>query len=40
MLRVMLYTCILCVVLLVYLFGLCDACLTVFLNCLVKQFVI
>ena len=34
----MLYPCILCVVLLVYLFVLCVACLTVFVNCLVKQF--
>ena len=37
---VMLYPCILCVVLLVYLFVLCVVCLTVFVNCLVKQFAI
>ena len=30
----------LCVVLLMNLFVLCVACLTVFVNCLVKQFVI
>ena len=35
----MLYPCIVCVALLVYLFVLCVACLTVFVNCLVKQFV-
>ena len=35
---VMLYHCILCVALLVYLFVLCVACLTVFVNCLMKQF--
>ena len=35
---VMLYACILCVTLLVYLFVLWFACLTVFVNCLVKQF--
>ena len=34
----MLYICILCIALLVYLFVLCVACLTVFVNCLVKQF--
>ena len=34
----MLYPCILCVALLVYLFVSCVACLTVFINCLVKQF--
>ena len=34
----MVYPCILCVALLVYLFVLCVACLTVFVNCLVKQF--
>ena len=33
---VMLYHCIVCVALLMYLFVLCVACLTVFLNCLVK----
>ena len=38
MVSVMLYHCILCVVMLVYLFVLCVACLTVFVNCLVKQF--
>ena len=32
--------CILCVTLLVYLFVLCVACLTVFVNCLMKQFAI
>ena len=36
--RVMLYLCILCVALLMDLFVLCVACLTVFVNCLVKQF--
>ena len=35
---VMLYPCILCVALLIDLFVLCVACLTVFVNCLVKQF--
>ena len=34
----LLYPCILCVALLVYLFVLCVACLTVFVNSLVKQF--
>ena len=34
----MLYACILCVSLFVYLFVLCVVCLTVFVNCLVKQF--
>ena len=38
MVSVMLYPCILYVVLLVYLFDLCVACLTVYVNCLVKQF--
>ena len=38
MVIVMLYSCILCAALLVYLFGLCVVCLTVFVNCLVKQF--
>ena len=33
----MLYPCIVCVVLM-DLFVLCVACLTVFVNCLVKQF--
>ena len=37
---VMLYPCILCVALLVYLFVLCVACLTVFVNCFIKQFAI
>ena len=36
----MLYPCILCVTLLMDLFVLCVACLTVFVNCLVKQFAI
>ena len=35
---VMLYPCIFCVALLMYLFVLFVACLTVFMNCLVKQF--
>ena len=35
---VMLYPCVLCVALLMCLFVLCVACLTVFVNCLVKQF--
>ena len=34
---VMLYPCILCVARLMDLFVLCVACLTVFMNCLVKQ---
>ena len=34
---VMLYPCMLCVALLMCLFVLCVACLTVFVNCLVKQ---
>ena len=38
MVSVMLYPLILCVTLLVYMFVLCVACLTVFVNCLVKQF--
>ena len=37
---VMLYPCILCVALLIDLFVLCVACLTVFVNCLVKHFLI
>ena len=37
---VMLYPCILCVALLMCLFVLCVACLTLFVNCLVKQFTI
>ena len=35
---VMLYPCMLCVALLMCLFVLCVACLTVFVNCLLKQF--
>ena len=35
--RVMLYPCILCVALLMDMFVLCVACLTVPLNCSVKQ---
>ena len=38
MVSVMLFPCIMCVALLVYRFVLCVACLTVFVNCLVKQF--
>ena len=34
---VMLYPCMFCVALLMFLFVLCIACLTVFVNCLVKQ---
>ena len=37
MVSVMLYPCILCVALLVYLFVLCVTCLMVFVNSLVKQ---
>ena len=37
MVSVMLYPCILCVSLLMDLFVLCVACLTVFVNCLMKQ---
>ena len=40
MVSVMLYPCILCVALLMDMFVLCVACLTVFVNCLVKQFAI
>ena len=40
MVSVMLYPYILCVALLVYLFVLWVACLTVFVNCLMKQFAI
>ena len=40
MVSVMLYHCILCDVLLMDLFVLCVPCLTVFVNCLVKQFAI
>ena len=35
---VILYPCMLCVALLMCLLVLCVACLTVFVNCLVKQF--
>ena len=35
---VMVYPCILCVALLMDLFVLCVACLTVWVNCLVKEF--
>ena len=38
MVSVMLYPCMLCVALLMDLFVLCVACLTGFVNCLVKQF--
>ena len=34
------YPCILCVVLLIDLFVLCVVCLTVFVDCLLKQFAI
>ena len=37
---VMLYPCMFCVALLMDLFVLCAACLTVLLNCLVKKFAI
>ena len=37
---VMLYHCILCVALLMYMLVLCFVCLTVFVNCLLKQFAI
>ena len=37
---VMLYPCIFCVALLMDLLVLCGACLTVFVNCLVKQLAI
>ena len=37
MVSVILYPCILCVALLMDLFVLCVACLTVLVNCLVKQ---
>ena len=40
MVSVMLYPCILCVALLMDLFVLCVVCLAVFVNCLVKQFVL
>ena len=35
---VMLYPCMFCVALLMDLFVLCVACLTMFVNCLLKQF--
>ena len=37
---VMLYLCMLCVSLLMCLYVLCVACLTVFVNCFVKQFAV
>ena len=37
---VMLYPCIFCIGLSIDLFVLCDACPTVFVNCMVKQFAI
>ena len=37
---VMLYSCMFCVALSMNLFVLCVVCLTVFVNCLVKQFAI
>ena len=40
MVSVMLYPCMFCVTLLMDLFVLCIACLTVFVNCVVKQFAI
>ena len=40
MVSVMLYPCMFYVALSMYLFVLCVACLTVFVNCLVKQFTI
>ena len=40
MVSVMLYPCMLCVALSMDLFVLCVACLTVFVNCLGKQFAI
>ena len=40
MVSVMLYPCMFCVALSMDLFVLCIACLTVFVNCLVKQFAI
>ena len=38
MVSVMLYPCMFCVALSMDMFVLCVACLTVFVNCLVKQF--
>ena len=40
MVSVMLYPCMFCVALSMDLFVLCVACLTMFVNCLVKQFAI
>ena len=40
MVSVMLYPCILCVALLMDMFVFCVASLTVFVNCLMKQFAI
>ena len=40
MVSVMLFPCMLCIALLMDLFVLCVPCLTVFVNCLVKQFAI
>ena len=40
MVSVMLYPCMFCAALSMDLFVLCVACLTVFVNCLVKQFAI
>ena len=40
MVSVMLYPCISYIALFMDLFALCVACLTVFVNCLVKQFAI
>ena len=40
MVRVMVYPCMLCVALSMALFVLCVACLTGFVNCLVKQYAI
>ena len=40
MVSVMLYPCMFCVALSMDLFVLCVACLTVFVNCLAKQFAI
>ena len=38
MVSVMLYPCMFCVALLMDLFVYCDACFTVFVNCLMNQF--
>ena len=40
MVKAMLYPCIFCVALLICMFVLGVACLTLFVNCLVKQFAI